>query len=158
MRSCPGWCVCRNVSSDTSSLFNHELEEPISIEGRHTAKLLVGTSSISPSDSKLTKAPRLTADGKERLQRLAIQSSTGDFFAVVGHEVDHKVVSTIYDNRRDRRGEIVGVVEDGPPSVVVVVSSSFGESVCFSHVVKLFESSGLEDAYIATIEVSISLL
>lgn len=39
-----------------------------------------------------SEAAWLAGDGKEGLQRLAVQSSAGRFSAVVGHEVDDEVV------------------------------------------------------------------
>lgn len=91
---------------------------------RRTAKLLVPVSNNFLWHLKLTKATRFATDSKERLQRLTIQSSARHFLAVVGHEIDHEVVSTSGDDRGDGPGKVVRVVENRPSRVVVAVCGS----------------------------------
>lgn len=107
--------------------------------------------------SKLTKATRLATDSKERLQRLTIQSSARHCLAMVGHEVDHKIVSTSRDDRRDRPRKVVRVVENGPPRVVVAVGGSLSLSVRLCHFIESLEPVGFEGVHVPAVEVSISL-
>jgi hypothetical protein len=99
----------------------------------------------------------LTGDGEEGLECLAVQVSTGHFSAVVGHEVDHEVVRSGRDESREGSRKVVGVVEDGPPGVVVGVSGSFGEPIGLSQVVELLEPASLEDTHSSAVEVSVAL-
>lgn len=76
---------------------------------------------------------------------------------MIGHEVDHKIVSTSRDDRRERPREVVRVVENGPPRVVVAVGGSLRLAVRLCQIIEPLESVGFEDVHVPTIEVSISL-
>jgi hypothetical protein len=77
---------------------------------------------------------------------------------MVGHEVDHKIVSTSRDDRRYRPREVVRVVENRPPRVVVAVGGSLSLSVRLCHIVESLESAGFEGVHVPAVEVSVSLL
>jgi hypothetical protein len=104
-----------------------------------------------------SEAAGLAGDGKEGLERLAVQSSAGSFGAVVGHEVDHEIVCCGRHESREGTAEVIRIIENRPPGVVVGVGCSFGEPVRVAELVELLEPAGLEDTDSATVEVSIAL-
>jgi hypothetical protein len=57
-----------------------------------------------------SEAAGLAGDGKEGLERFAVQSSTGGFCAVVAHEVNHKIVRSRCDESRERTAEVIRIV------------------------------------------------
>ena len=95
---------------------------------RWTAVPVVRDALVATVDSE---AAGLAGNCEERLERLTVESSAGRFGTVVGHEVDHEVVRSRRNQSREGSREIVGVVEDRPPGVVVGVGSCFRKPIGF---------------------------
>lgn len=57
-----------------------------------------------------SEATGLAGDGKEGLERFAVQSSARRFGTVVGHEINHEIVRSRRDESRKRTAEVIWIV------------------------------------------------